>query len=270
MPALNNVKLIATDMDGTLLNSQRELPRNFFHILDELHSRNIRFVIASGRPYPTLAMQFASCSDKLIFMAENGCCIVNNNRLVHLESLTTEQLRLFTSMSHQLPQAYPILSGYHQAYIFDDTPAAAKEEISLYFKKVQYINDISDIHEPICKVAVCDVTGAEEHSFPLFSQLKPPCKATLSGYMWVDVGRSDINKGTGLAAIQKKYHIAPEETMVFGDYLNDYEMMQQGYFSYAMANAHPELKSVSRFQTLSNDEDGVMHILRQLLASIEG
>ena len=55
--------------------------------------------------------------------------------------------------------------------------------------------------------------------------------------------------------------------MVFGDYLNDYEMMKQGYFSYAMANAHPDLKAISNFKTLSNDEDGVLYIIRQLIHS---
>ena len=44
-------------------------------------------------------------------------------------------------------------------------------------------------------------------------------------------------------------------------------MMKQGYFSYAMANAHPDLKAISNFETLSNDEDGVLYIIRQLIHS---
>jgi hypothetical protein len=65
--------------------------------------------------------------------------------------------------------------------------------------------------------------------------------------------------------LQKKLGISPQETIVFGDYLNDCEMMQKAYFSYAMANAHPDLRAVSHFETFSNDEDGVMRIVRQLL-----
>ena len=68
-------------------------------------------------------------------------------------------------------------------------------------------------------------------------------------------------------AFRPYYCISPDETMVFGDYLNDYEMMKQGYFSYAMANAHPDLKAISNFETLSNDEDGVLYIIRQLIHS---
>ena len=85
--------------------------------------------------------------------------------------------------------------------------------------------------------------------------------------MWTDRSLATTNKGRGLIALQKKYDIAPDETMVFGDYLNDYEMMKQGYFCYAMANAHPDLKAISNFETLSNDEDGVLYIIRQLIHS---
>lgn len=269
MRSFKQVKLIATDMDGTLLNSQRELPPDFFHLLDELHRQNILFVIASGRSYPTLSAQFNTCRDKLIFMAENGCCIMNNNRLVYMESMSVDQLTYLVGFCRQLPQAYPILSGYRHAYVFSSTPTAVIEVIDLYYENIRYINDISDIPEPICKITVCDITGAEQHSFPLLSQLQPPYRATLAGYTWIDLGLTHTSKGRGLAALQKEYGISPDETMVFGDYLNDCEMMQQGYFSYAMANAHPELKSVSRFETLSNDEDGVMHIIRQLLATLK-
>ena len=226
--SLNQVRMIATDMDGTLLNSQDQMPRDFFDILNQVHKLGILFVIASGRPYPTLAMQFESCMDKLVFMAENG---------------------------------------FKTAYLFDQTSDDARKEIGRYYKKVQYIHDISEIDAPVSKVTVCDFKGAENNSFPALSDVRAPFKATLAGYMWTDLSLAATNKGCGLAALQKNYGISPDETMVFGDYLNDYEMMKQGYFSYAMANAHPDLKAISNFETLSNDEDGVLYIIRQLIHS---
>ena len=54
-----------------------------------------------------------------------------------------------------------------------------------------------------------------------------------------------------------------DETMAFGDYLNDYEMMQSCKYSYAMANAHPKLKEISNYQAKSNDEDGVMEVIKE-------
>lgn len=52
-------------------------------------------------------------------------------------------------------------------------------------------------------------------------------KLLLAGHMWTDLSLATTNKGRGLTALQKKYDISPDETMVFGDYLNDYEMMKQ-------------------------------------------
>ena len=53
--------------------------------------------------------------------------------------------------------------------------------------------------------------------------------------------------------------------MVFGDYLNDLEMMSSAYHSYAMENAHDDLKKVARFRTKSNDESGVVHAIKAML-----
>ena len=265
--SLNQVRMIATDMDGTLLNSQDQLPRDFFNILDQIHELGILFVIASGRPYPTLAMQFESCRDKLVFMAENGGCLVNGNHLVHLDVLDNDALTYLLGRCRQVPGVVPILSGFRKAYLFDKTPEEAREEIGRYYKKIQYIHDLSDIDDPVSKVTVCDFKGAENNSFPALSDVHAPFKATLAGYMWTDLSLAATNKGRGLATLQKEYGISPEETMVFGDYLNDYEMMKHGYFSYAMANAHPDLKKISNFETLSNDEDGVLHIIRQVIHS---
>ena len=76
-------------------------------------------------------------------------------------------------------------------------------------------------------MTVCDFKGAENNSFPALSDVRAPFKATLAGYMWTDLSLAATNKGRGLAALQKNYGISPDETMVFGDYLNDYEMMKQ-------------------------------------------
>jgi hydroxymethylpyrimidine pyrophosphatase-like HAD family hydrolase len=87
-------------------------------------------------------------------------------------------------------------------------------------------------------------------------------QVTLSGENWVDLTENDVNKGTALSVLQKKFEILPSETMVFGDYLNDYDMMKYAEYSYAMANAHPDLKAVCKYETASNDENGVVKAIR--------
>ena len=74
-----------------------------------------------------------------------------------------------------------------------------------------------------------------------------------------------VNKGLAISEIQKLLNIKQEETMVFGDYLNDLEMMQNAYHSYAMENAHSDLKKVARFIAKSNDDNGVVRAIKEKL-----
>ena len=85
----------------------------------------------------------------------------------------------------------------------------------------------------------------------------------MSGNAWVDMMKAGVNKGSAVRHLQQQYGISYGETMVFGDYLNDWEMMQAAYYSFAMANAHPALKTVSHFQAKSNDENGVLEAIGQ-------
>ena len=125
--SLNQVRMIATDMDGTLLNSQDQMPRDFFDILDQIHKLGILFVIASGRPYPTLAMQFESCMDKLVFMAENGGCLVNGDHLVHQDTLI--QTPFLTPCRRSSPGAIPIFR--QTAYLSSQTSDIARSQLEV-------------------------------------------------------------------------------------------------------------------------------------------
>ena len=74
-----------------------------------------------------------------------------------------------------------------------------------------------------------------------------------------------INKGTAILDIREKLGISFEETMAFGDYLNDKEMLENVNYSYAMANAHPIIKQVAKYEAPSNDENGVTTVIKQML-----
>lgn len=92
----------------------------------------------------------------------------------------------------------------------------------------------------------------------------PGVKAVVSGPDWIDIANETVNKGTGIRMIRKKYGISREECIGFGDAMNDAGILEECGYSYAMGNAMDELKRKARFQTDTNDNDGVMKILRQI------
>ena len=81
----------------------------------------------------------------------------------------------------------------------------------------------------------------------------------------MDCMAKGVNKGKAIETIQDSLGIKPEETMAFGDQLNDIEMLGRAYYSFAVANAREEVRKAARFQADSNENDGVLKILRHLL-----
>ncbi|MCR4942880.1 MAG: Cof-type HAD-IIB family hydrolase [Clostridium sp.] len=87
------IKLIATDMDGTLLDENSNLPEGFFEVLEKLKERNVKFVVASGRPYFTLYENFKPVSDDLYFICDNGSYIAEKNKEPKISAIDKEYVK---------------------------------------------------------------------------------------------------------------------------------------------------------------------------------
>lgn len=265
MPDPADIKLIVCDMDGTLLDSQSRLPQDFFPVFSRLKARGIRFAAASGRSVPTLSALFKEAAEDMILIAENGCCVTDGEHPLWISSFSPDQLVQVYETSLRLSGIHDVFSSPRHAYVHKSTPEDARLYISHFFESVVYFDDIHEISEEICELTVYDTIDAETWSAPFFSRQLPDFKVMAGAKTWTNVCLPEANKGSGVCCAQEYLGIGPDETMIFGDYLNDADMMPCAYFSYAMANAHPDLKKLCRFETLSNDEDGVIHIIRQLL-----
>jgi len=88
----------------------------------------------------------------------------------------------------------------------------------------------------------------------------------VSAKIWLDVMNAEASKGAAIKHLQNTLGFTYEQTMSFGDYLNDLEMLKESYHSYAMENAHPKLKEIARFSAPSNVDAGVFQVLEKLLA----
>ncbi|WP_416173829.1 HAD-IIB family hydrolase, partial [Clostridium perfringens] len=94
----------------------------------------------------------------------------------------------------------------------------------------------------ILKVTICDFSASEFNSNNYYNEYRDKLQVTVSGEIWLDITAKGVNKGVAINKIQDMLGISHKETMVFGDYLNDLEMMGSAYYSYAMENAHDDLK----------------------------
>lgn len=261
------IKLIATDMDGTLLKSNNQLPERFPEVFERLQEEGIIFAAASGRQYYNLIKRFEAVQDQMMFIAENGTFVIYKNEEILVKSLDRNDAYELVKIGRTIDEAYIVLCGKKSAYI-EGNDERFINEVKKYYERFKVVECLEDVEDEILKVTLCDFKGAEENSIKYFEAFKEDFQVTVSGYLWLDIVANGTNKGVAIEYIQQKLGITPEETMTFGDYLNDLEMMKSAYYSYAMENAHEELKEAARFITQSNDEEGVLIEIERMLNSV--
>ena len=254
-------------MDGTLLNSRHEVSEWFIDLFQELQTRGIQFVAASGRQYNSIVDKLETLKNELIFIAENGGLVRKGEEEWLSIPLGYGMKDDILKSLGSVENLYPVICAKNSAYIAQgDTEFL--DMLHEYYTQFEMLEDLYEFEGEVMKIAIYHPTDSEIHIYPKVKHFDGELKVKISGKNWVDVSHIDAHKGYALAEVQERLDISPMETMVFGDYNNDLEMLERAYFSYAMANAHPNVKAAARFQTRSNDEMGVERVLEQLLEQL--
>ncbi len=258
-------RLIVTDMDGTLLDGQRRLPPDFPALVQRLAARGIGWAIASGRQLANLQAQFAELGVALDIIAENGALAqLSGSAEPFFEDLTAADFFAeVIATARRVPGATPVLCGATCAWV-DDAYPANFEAVGHYFSRSEHLplDPLPPVR--ICKAAIYhpDAGGI------LWQRLAPFARADLrvihSSPCWIDVQPARINKGRALAALLRQRGLEPAQAVVFGDYLNDAEMMTLGTHAVAMANAHPDLLALCPHRAPANTDNGVVRYLHAL------
>lgn len=261
------IRIIFSDMDGTLLTSENKLPEGFDEMITELHRRGVTFAPASGRQYFSLLRSFKKYSDDFLFLAENGAFVVKNGKEIFSSPLNVEATKQVLAATEGVDNIFRVWCGKKDAYLRreQDIPEF-RAELEKYYTRSRVVDNFSDIRDVPLKVAFFDPTAhAAENIYPKLEPFKSSLQVVLSSDYWVDVMSPVVSKGEAIKNIQRVMGFRPDECAAFGDYLNDCEMMQSVGYGFAMANAHPDLKKFAKFETLSNDMGGVLAGIRRLM-----
>ena len=252
-------------MDGTLLNDQGQLPADFLSTFSRLKENNIIFAAASGRQYFSLKKTFAAVSEDVLFIAENGTLVIYKEEELYFHPLEKEHIPELLNIARNVNNAYTVLCGKDSAYI-ESTDQRFVEQVEKYYAKYEVVDNLLDVQDDVLKISLCDFTDAETNAnMAFYPDYGDKLQVTVSGKRWLDITHKTASKGTAIQYLQEKFKISFEQTMVFGDYFNDVTLLQNAFHSYAMENAHPEVKKYARFHAPSNNNDGVMQIIKQIL-----
>lgn len=271
------VRLIATDIDGTLLDSRGQLPEENARAIGEAAARGIEIVVVTGRRFHsarTIAEKLP-CDPELI--VSNGALVKSSSGETHLRSLlpietarrvieATSEFRQHSGVIFDRPHERqviferidwegPFIGPYlrrHQHHVAEVAPLAA----CLHTEdpvEVMFIGECATIRGALRKLETHE--RRDEYTLALTEYED-------RGMSMLDVLQRGVTKGTALAEWAKRRGIAPDEVMAIGDNWNDREMLAFAGVPIVMGNAVSELKSLGWRVTLSNDECGVAAAIR--------
>lgn len=259
------VKLISVDMDGTFLNDDKEMSPEFDKVFKALKEKNVKFCAASGRQLASLKTVFDKHKDQMLFVAENGAVMEIDGQPIVNATLTREISDKFLARLKELDDMRILYCTSDYSYI-DRTDDESMENARIYLPKFEIVKDVAHIEELPVKISVHSKNGYYNDFKLLVEEFSDEASICTSGFDWLDIVPKGTNKGTAIAKMQAMLGISPKETMAFGDQMNDFEMINQAYHSYAMDNAIDKIKQIARYTAPSNNEFGVVSTLKEVFA----
>lgn len=256
------IKLVASDLDGTLLlNGAQSLGPDTCGLIHRLHKeKGILFLAASGRQYGNLRNLFAPVADEISYICENGCLSFFRDELIHRCQMDRETGQAIMRGIEETDGAEILLSGIHTSYM-------QPREMSFYYhmrdvvkNHVTLVDDIYATDEPYFKISVYEKDGIEHHTDFWREKFRNLANVVVSGNCWVDMMPKGVDKGSGMKRLLEYLGIAPDECVAFGDNCNDREMLAYVGMPVAVDSAVPEI-----YQMCSRHTDTVEHSLQKIL-----
>ena len=269
------IKLIATDMDGTLLDpkGQVDLPR-LEKLLNQLEERGIRFVIATGNEIHRVKQLLGHLTERIVLIVANGARIFEGNQLLQAQTWDDDMVnRALEFFKGRECQDQFVVTSMNGGFVKEGTVFTQLENfmtpemIELFYQRMNFVEELeSHLFGGVLKMSL--VVG-EERSDSVLEEINQlfngHVQAVSSGYGCIDILQSGIHKAWGLQELLKRWDIKAEEIMAFGDSENDVEMLQLAGIAYAMENADDKAKAVATDFAPSNSQAGVYQVLEDWL-----
>lgn len=259
------IRLIAIDMDGTLLNDNHEVTPETLKTLHQARDKGCTIILCTGRSPQNGLPVMEQLDLKGLMITHNGA--------VTVESKTKEVISRFPI---QMDNLLPLIRICRERHLHFDVctdfelyyEQMTDVEMEMYIKfglAPVSIDNVEQISGPIVKMTVFGEKTVLDRAFHEFSSFHAHFNIIRSGDTFIDIQHRDASKGNALREVSRKMGVDPTEIVAFGNYYNDVDMIEYAGIGVAMENAPDGVKEQADAVTLSNNEEGVSHFLRQLL-----
>lgn len=266
---LSKFKMVAFDMDGTLLNSDHKLSDRTIVSIKTIADRGILVLLATARMTSAIKNHIEKLGTSGIVVAHDGALVkdVITGQVYHHETIPKN---LVVQLLELLEEKKTVVhfNFDEDIYLTVSNPYSNRlsQELGVCFK---YISSLKYFELTPTSILLIDVKDVLQHLLLTISeQFEGQFEFVMAPWqnnIWrLQFVAQNSSKGKGVLLVAKHFGIKPEEIVSFGDNYNDMDMIQKTGLGIAMRNAVPELKQVSDFVTLSNQDDGVAYVLEAL------
>lgn len=265
---LSDIKLLAVDMDLTLLASDGSLPPHMDERIDALAEAGVLFCPASGRPAPTLQMMFPAHADGIAFCADNGGWVIYQGRTAFRDLIRPELWHEVLDFAAADGRCAPVLCAFEQAYVLK-RDRRHHEAIYKYYKDIRYVESFDEVDAEADKVTILFPDYDAE---PRFASTYEPrfgkrLYVTNAGREWIDFMNLGVSKGSGVAHLCRELGIGLADAAAVGDTYNDIPMLSAVGHSFVVANAEEHMHEHADYLVPSNDDRGVATLIDAILAA---
>lgn len=265
---LADVRLVASDMDYTLLADDKSMPEDMPGRIRALEGAGALFAAASGRPLYTLRDMFPESWGHMAFVTDNGAAVVCRGDVVFkslIEPATVQELTEFT-----LEGGYglPTVCGLDACYIREQD-RCYDEVFRTFYHNIVYVESLDHLAAEVNKFTVYFPEG---NAVPMRDAVYAPAwggqlSVTCGGAVWIDIMNQGVDKGTGIARLCEHLGISIDDVVACGDTDNDAEMLQAVGHGYLVANAEERMERFADFRIPSNNDRGVAQVIDAVLAA---
>lgn len=257
---MTQIKLVASDLDHTLLRPSGTLAEATVSLLQQLATIGIDFVPVSGRDLPTLLALLPGAE---WVIAHNGAVVAHRGRVIQARLLAKDTVKALINRADALG-ALPVLCRLNGAELLTGHAKAAAQ-LRHFFMRVTEVSAFTRLDD-VAKVTLL-VSPSR------LAAVQAAITAQFGSILQVTAGEADalgitdarVNKGAALTALCQRLHVPLAQVLAFGDAQNDAPMLQAAGFGMRMADGDPALAGVTPLVAPPNAEKGVDQVLKQLI-----
>ncbi|TVY08325.1 HAD family phosphatase [Paenibacillus cremeus] len=263
-------RLIALDVDGTLLNDDYELTAVTKQTLRQLQEAGVKIVLCTGRGPANAVPILEQLEMEGVLITHNGAATIETPgpKLLHQYSFTVDEVTAIVRHCREHQVHFDVCTALDM-YV----ETVGEQEAKMYNKYMvspEIVTDVLTMSEPIVKLTMFGSEQQMDEAERELARLTLPESLTWirSGVYFIDVMSKAVSKGNALRALARQWQIEPEAIVAMGNYYNDVDMIRFAGLGIAMMNSPEEVKQAADFVTASNNEDGVhLALLKHVMSN---